>query len=120
MPNYRMNKTIAGYHLLMILSAVDYNFHIEEEKVIREYLFQEFPFQVNLDNEIHTIANLHHHEWKAHFLKCLDDFTDEATDEEKNHFLHFAIHLSKADEVITKEENEYLQLLFDAWDYSRE
>ena len=39
-----MNKTIAGYHMLMILSAVDHKFHIEEEKIIREYLFQEFPF----------------------------------------------------------------------------
>jgi hypothetical protein len=43
MPNHRMNKTIAGYHLLMILSAVDRKFHIEEEKIIREYIFQEFP-----------------------------------------------------------------------------
>lgn len=115
-----MNKTMAGYHLLMILSAVDFNFNIEEEKIIREYLFQEFPFPVNLDNEIHTIASLHHEEWKSHFIKCLDDFTDDATEEERTHFLHFAIHLAKADQVITETENEYLQLLFDAWDYSLE
>lgn len=120
MPNRRMNKTMAGYHLLMILSAVDFKLHIEEEKIIREYLFQEFPFRVDLDNEIHTLAMLHHDEWKAHFIKCLDDFSDEATEEEKHNFLKFALYLTKADEVITKEENEYLDLMFEAWDHSRE
>lgn len=120
MPNHRMNKTIAGYHLLMLLSAVDFKLHIEEEKIIREYLFQEFPFTVNLDNEIHTLASLRPSEWKQHFIKCLDDFTDEATEEEKTHFIKFAVYLTKADEVITEEENEYLQLIFDAWDYSHE
>ena len=53
-----MNKTIAGYHMLMILSAVDHKFHIEEEKIIREYLFQEFPFHTPLDNEIDNIIQL--------------------------------------------------------------
>ena len=52
MPNRRMNKTIAGYHMMMILSAVDYRLHSEEEKIIREYLFQEFPFHVNLDKQM--------------------------------------------------------------------
>lgn len=120
MPKGRMNKTMAGYHLLMILSAVDFKMHIEEEKIIREYLFQEFPFHVNLDNQIHILASLHHEDWKSHFIKCLEDFSDEATEEEKNHMLKFALHLTKADEVITKEENEYLQLMFDAWDHARE
>ena len=32
----KTNKSIAGFHLLMILSAVDYKFHTNEEKVIRE------------------------------------------------------------------------------------
>jgi hypothetical protein len=39
----KTNKSIAGFHLLMILSAVDYKFHTNEEKVIREYL-EEFPY----------------------------------------------------------------------------
>lgn len=111
---------MAGYHLLMILSAVDFKLHIEEEKIIREYLFQEFPFHVNLDHQIHILASLRHDEWKNHFIKCLEDFSDEATEEEKIHMLKFALYLTKADEVITKEENEYLQLMFDAWDHPLE
>ena len=120
MPNNRMNKTIAGYHMLMILSAVDFTFHIEEEKIIREYLFQEFPFNVNLDEQIAIISNLHPDEWHLHFLKCMDDFYDEATETERNEFIKFAVYLAKADDVITKEENYYLQTMFDAWDFELE
>lgn len=120
MPNFRMNKTIAGYHMLMILSAVDFSFHIEEDKIIREYLFQEFPFQVSLDNEIEKISTLHPDDWHLHFLQCMDDFMDDSTLEERNEFIKFAVYLAKADDVITQEENFYLQSLFDAWDFSNE
>ena len=120
MPNHRKNKTMAGYHILMILSAVDFRFHIEEEKIIREFLFQEFPFRINLDNEIAHISNLRHDEWMPHFQKCIDDFHDDATEEERNSLLKFALYLAKADKVITNEENEYLQLLFNSFDHERE
>ncbi|HTN47495.1 MAG TPA: hypothetical protein VL098_14185 [Flavipsychrobacter sp.] len=115
MPNYRLNKTIAGYHLLMILSAVDYRISAEEDKVIRDYLVHEFPFRVNLDREMGIISNLKPNEWKSHFLKMMDDFYDDATEEERNKLIKFAIELTKADNVITKEENDYLNLLFEAW-----
>lgn len=115
MPNHRLNKTIAGYHLLMILSAVDYRITLEEDKVIREYLVQEFPFHVNLDKEMATISNLKPDEWKDHFLKMMDDFYDDATEDERNKLIRFAIELTQADNVITKEENDYLNLLFENW-----
>jgi hypothetical protein len=120
MPNHRMNKTIAGYHLLMILSAVDHKFHIEEEKIIREYIFQEFPFQISLDKEMDIISSLHAEDWHLHFLQCMDDFMDDSTEEERNELIKFAVYLAKADDVITLEENLYLQSIFEAWDYQRE
>jgi uncharacterized tellurite resistance protein B-like protein len=120
MPNKRTNKTIAGYHLLMILSAVDKRFNASEDMVIREYLEKEFPFHVSLDNEMDLISNLKPHEWEPHFLKYMDDFYDDATPEERNNFIQFAIELSKADDVITVEENHYLQLLFDAWNHDEQ
>lgn len=116
MPNYRMNKTIAGYHLLMILSAVDFRISWNEDKIIRDYLVHEFPFRVNMDREMDVISNLRPDEWEGHFRKAMDDFYDDATPEERNRLLKFAIQLTKGDDVITKEENHYLNLLFENWE----
>jgi hypothetical protein len=115
MPNNRLNKTIAGYHLLMILSAVDFRFGFAEDQYIRDYLVHEFPFHINLDKQMEIISNLRPDEWECHFLKMMDNFYDDATEEERNNFLRFAINLTKADNVITKEENRFLNLLFEHW-----
>jgi hypothetical protein len=115
MPNNRTNKTIAGYHLLMILAAADFRFNVDEDLVIRDYLEQEFPFPVNLDREMVQISSLKPEDREKHFMKYMDDFYDDATPEERNNLLQFALDLSKADNVITVEENHYLQLLFDHW-----
>jgi hypothetical protein len=117
MPNHRLNKTIAGYHLLMILSAVDFRVSAAEDEVIRKYLVTEFPFRVNLDREMAVISNLLPDEWEAHFIKSMDDFFDDATEQERKKLLDFALQLTKADNVITKEENHYLNLLFENWEH---
>jgi hypothetical protein len=117
MPNHRLNKTIAGYHLLMILSAVDFRVSAAEDEVIRKYLVTEFPFRVNLDREMAVISNLLPNEWEAHFIKSMDDFFDDATEQERKKLLDFALQLTKADNVITKEENHYLNLLFENWEH---
>ncbi len=114
--NRRMNKVMAGYHILMILSAVDFRFNIHEEKIIRAYLVSEFPFHVDIDREMQVISNLRPDEWEPHFLKAMDDFYDDATEEERIHFLNFAVQLAKADNVITKEENKFLNFLFENWE----
>jgi len=116
MPNNRMNKTMAGYHILMILSAVDFRFSPEEDIVIREYLVHEFPFQVSLDREMATISNLKPEEWEQHYTKAIDDFYDDSTQAERRKLLDFAIQLCKADNIITRAENHYLTLLFEAWE----
>ena len=115
MPNNRLNKTVAGYHLLMILSAVDFRVGFAEDRVIRDYLVTEFPFRVNLDREMAIISNLNPEEWEGHFLKMMDDFYDDATEDERNKLLQFAVKLTTADNVITAEENHYLNLLFESW-----
>lgn len=115
MPNNRMNKTIAGYHLLMILSAVDFRVGGEEDRVIRQYLVEEFPIHINLDRQMEVISNLRPDEWEDHFRKAMDDFYDDATEVERHNLLRFALKLAKADNVITKEENHYLDLLFHNW-----
>jgi hypothetical protein len=99
----------------MILSAVDFRVGPEEDKVIRDYLVTEFPFRVNLDREMAIISNLKPEEWETHFRKMMDDFYDDATEEECNKLLSFAVMLTKADNVITWEENRFLNMLFETW-----
>ncbi len=111
-----MNKAMAGYHILMILSAVDFRISGAEDIVIRKYLNHEFPFHVNLDKEMEVISRLKPDEWEQHYIKVMDDFYDDATEEERKNLLRFAIDLVKADNVITKEENYYLNLLFENWE----
>lgn len=116
MPNNRINKTIAGYHLLMILSAVDFRVSGKEDAVIRQYLAEEFPFHVNLDKQMDVISRLRPDEWEAHFRKAMDDFYDDATPDERKKLIRFALRLAKADNIITREENHYLNLLFEHWE----
>jgi uncharacterized tellurite resistance protein B-like protein len=116
MPNYRMNKTIAGYHLLMILSAVDFRISGDEDKVIRQYLVEEFPFHVNLDKQMEVISRLRPEEWESHYTKVMEDFYDDATEVERKNLIRFALKIAKADNVITKEENHFLNLLFEQWE----
>jgi hypothetical protein len=99
----------------MILSAVDFRISGEEDVVIRQYLVNEFPFNVNLDKQMEVISSLKPDEWEGHFLKVMDDFYDDATEVERRNLLQFAIVLAKADNVITQEENHYLNLLFENW-----
>ena len=116
MPNNRTNKTIAGYHLLMILAAADFRFKTSEDMVIRDYLEQEFPFHVNLDREMEKISMLTPDEWESHFIKYMDDFYDDATPAERKKLIRFALELAKADDVITRAENYYLDMLFEQWE----
>ncbi len=111
-----MNKTIAGYHLLMILSAVDFKVSVNEDKIIREYLAVEFPFHVNIDKQMEIISSLHPDDWEEHFRKSMDDFYDDSTLAERRSLISFALQLAKADNVITHEENYYLNLLFENWE----
>lgn len=86
----------------MILSAVDFRISWNEDRIIRDYLAHEFPFRVNLDKEMDVISNLRPDEWEAHFRKVMDDFYDDATSDERNRLLKFAIELAKGDHVISK------------------
>lgn len=112
----KMNKVMAGYHLLMILSQIDGNVSPEEGKVVVKYLHDTFPFRLNLDNEIEILSNLEPDDYASHFNKCMDDFYEDSTYEERISFLNFAARLVGADAEVTPEENKYLHQLFDAWD----
>lgn len=111
----KSNKSIAGYHLLMLLSAVDYKFSPEEEKIIHEYLREEFPFRMNLDNEMSIIAALQPSDWKDHFEFQAHCFYDDSTPAEREEFRVFAKKLIKADDNVTKAEHQFYVLLKTIW-----
>jgi hypothetical protein len=111
----KKNKPLAGYHLLMILSAVDGNFDVKEDMVIREWLAEQFPFPVNLDQEMDVLSNMNPDDYMVHFQRCMADFYEDSTEAERNELMQFAIDLVKADNKITPEENLFLDELFSEW-----
>jgi hypothetical protein len=113
--SYKLNTPLAGYHLLMILSQVDGKFDKEAGDIIVDYLSENFPIPVNLDTEIETLSTLPREKYEEHFERCMNDFYDDSTEDERNHFLDFAVKLTKTDNVISENENHYLALLFNAW-----
>ena len=111
----KSNKSIAGYHLLMILSSVDGEFAPEEGMLIQQYLADEFPFKMNLDNELETIALLQPEAWKDHFEFHAHCFLEDSTESERKSFAKFAKSLIKADDEVTDREHTYYQLLKNIW-----
>lgn len=111
----KSNKSIAGYHLLMILSSVDGEFAPEEGMLIQQYMAEEFPFRMNLDNELETLALLQPEEWKDHFEFHARCFHDDSTEDERVKFAQFAKTLIKADNKVTDEEHTFYKLLKNLW-----
>lgn len=111
----KSNKSIAGYHLLMILSSVDGEFAPEEGIKIQQYLADEFPFRMNLDNELDAIASLQPEEWKDHFEFHAHCFLDDSEESERKGFLKFAKSLMKADDEVTDREHQFYVLLKKIW-----
>ena len=112
----KLNKVMAGYHMLMILSQIDGYFDTAEGKVIVNYLKAAFPFRFNLDFEMEILSTLPKEDYFLHFNNAMNDFYEDSTAEERLDFLKFAVKLVKADKVITGDENKYLKELFFAWD----
>ncbi len=111
----KKNKPIAGYHILMILSAADGKFNVKEDLVVEEWLEKEFPLRVNLDKEAEELSNLNKDDYMIHFQKCMADFYEDSTEQERNDLIQYAIKLAKADKRISYEENIFINELFNEW-----
>lgn len=111
-----MKKTIAGYHMLMILSAVDGQFNAREDKIIKKYLAETFRSDIDLDAEMEVLSSLGREDYPIHFNNAMNDFYLDSSAEERTHFLDFAVRLVIADKQITPSENLFLNELYMAWD----
>jgi hypothetical protein len=116
----KFEKSIAGYHMLVILSEVDGYFDATEKKVVADYVKKNLPKIVNLEVENRVLNSLPSELFREHFEKVANDFYWQSTEAERNSFINFAFKLIKADHNISNEENIYINLLYDIWDLSVE
>ncbi|MBK7966610.1 MAG: hypothetical protein IPK10_15945 [Bacteroidetes bacterium] len=87
------NKAIAGYHMLMILSAVDEQFNRKEDLVIRDYIIENFPPKTNLDAEMEILSRMDASDYPIHFNNAMNDFYMDSNADERS---HLSILISKA------------------------
>lgn len=116
MKERKLNKVMAGYHILMIISNADGEFSPEEGLQMVDYLSESFPFKVSLDNELDELVKLPKEDYFNHFVKAMNDFYSDSTEQERRKFLKTAVGMVMADKQITREENVYLNELFNTWD----
>lgn len=112
----KLNKVMAGYHMLVILSQVDGEFDVSEGKIIVKYLHDSFPIRFNLDNEMDILSSLPKEDYFLHFNNAMNDFYEDSTHQERTDFLNFAVKTVMADKKLTVDENKYLKELFFAWE----
>lgn len=111
-----LNKDIAGFHILSILSETDGDFNPAEGMVIVDYLQEHFPFGGNFDSEIEILSTLPKEDYLTHMKKAAEAFYRESTPKERLHFIRFALKLIKADEKVAREEDKMITKLFEWWD----
>ena len=116
----KFEKSIAGYHMLVILSEVDGYFDVAEKKLISKYIKDNNPNLINLEVQNRILNSLPKELYMEHFEKVANDFYWQSTPDERNSFISLAFKLVKADHSISDEENIYIDALYDIWDLAVE
>ena len=111
-----LNKDIAGFHILSILSETDGDFNPSEGLVIVDYLEKNFPLGGNFDDEIEVLSTLKKEDYSKHLKIAAEAFYKESTPKERIDFLKFALKLIRADEKVAREEDKMISRLFEMWD----
>ena len=111
-----IDKAIAGYHILVILSEVDGYFDATEKKVVSQYIKENHRSLVNLEVQNRILSTLPRELYMEHFEKVANDFYWQSSIEERNKLINCAFKLIKADNRISKEENKYIDTLYNLWD----
>ncbi len=117
MEERKLTKAEAGYQMLQILSAVDGMFSAEEDIVIKQFLVDYALTDYQMEEETEVVSTIAPDDYILYFHKAMDDFYEDSTHDDRIKFLDFAVKLVKADNRITKDENIFLNELFDAWEH---
>jgi uncharacterized tellurite resistance protein B-like protein len=111
----KMNKTEAGFHILMMLSLVDGNIQSAESSVIINFLEENFNEAIDIIKEQAFIRACPEEERLQHFTETAQQFYAIASEKDRNTFIAFAMQVVMADKKMEKEENVYINALFDCW-----
>jgi hypothetical protein len=120
MEERKLSKAEAGYQMLQILSAVDGEFSADADIVIRKFLVDYALTDYQMEEETEVVSMIAPEDYILYFHKAMDDFYEDSTPEDRVRFLDFAVKLVKADNRITRDENIFLNELFDAWEHEDE
>jgi uncharacterized tellurite resistance protein B-like protein len=111
----KMNKTEAGFHILMILSLVDGNIISAESSVVIEFLDECFQQPIEIIKEQAFIRACPEEERLNHFTETAQQFFKISSIDERNKLLSFAMKVVMADDKMENEENVYINTLYDCW-----
>ena len=111
----KMNKTEAGFHILMILSLADGNIQQAESTVILDFLEESFHEPIELIKEQAFLRALPEEERLNHFTETVQHFYKISSNEDRNSLIAFAMKVVMADEKMEHSENAYINTLFDCW-----
>ena len=111
-----LNRPLAGYHMLMILSAVDGRFNGTEDSVILEYLAEEKLLGANLERHVEYLSGLKKEDYPLHFNEAMNAYYMHSSADERNLFLDKAVRLVMADQLLTPRENAFINELFNTWE----
>jgi hypothetical protein len=109
-------KIKAGYRLLMILSAVDGKINEPSDKIIRQFLREQFASAIELEEELNAILQLQTIDHPVYFNDAMNTFYLLSDSKERTHLLDLAVKLVIEDHKITPRENLFLNELFNAWE----
>lgn len=110
----KMNKTEAGFHLLMILSKVDGKIEKAESNVLLDFLEKNFNQPIDLIKE-QAFLMAYPDDMMDHFIETAEQFFKISTSNERNKIIQFAMKICMADKKMENGENKFINALYDAW-----
>ena len=112
----KMNKTEAGFHLLMLLSLADGRLDKAESDVVIDFLNDNFNDNIDLIKEQAFLKILPEEERESHFIETAEHFYAISTPDERHTLTRFAMEVVMADEDMQVHENKLINKLYDCWD----
>ncbi|MFN4084040.1 MAG: TerB family tellurite resistance protein [Bacteroidia bacterium] len=111
----KLNKTEAGFHLLMGMSMADGLMQKVESSVILDFLEKNFDDNIEIIKEQAFLRALPTDELPTHIHEVANQLFKITSAEERNKLIEFAMKVVMADKKMEKTENSLINAVFDAW-----